>query len=187
MKRTLKEIQNESNVKALKRARELRGYSRKELAVRLNVTAKAIEKYENGRDFISKERLLKILNALGISYERFNKIRKGKNLNSREDRIKKVLINSDRRSYQKNITKECKVLRSMRRMKKISQDQASKMCGYSRPTIGHIENGRIELTKERIEHILNSYGYIFSDFKENMRGVLGRQWKTNQTIDLEIA
>ncbi|MEC7277661.1 MAG: helix-turn-helix transcriptional regulator [Bdellovibrionota bacterium] len=56
----------------------------------------------------------------------------------------------------------------MRRMKKISQDEASKLCGYSRATIGHIENGRIELSRSRIEHILRSYGYKYSEFEENM-------------------
>ncbi len=79
-----------------------------------------------------------------------------------------MLKNSDRRSYQKIVTKECKVLRSLRRIKKISQDQASAMCGYSRPTIGHIENGRIELSEERLRHIVKSYGYKYSDFEGSM-------------------
>jgi len=59
-------------------------------------------------------------------------------------------------------------LRSMRRMKKISQDEASRLCGYSRATIGHIENGRIELSRSRIEYILRCYGYEYSEFEGNM-------------------
>lgn len=167
MKRTAKEIQNKSNIKALKQARVSQALSRKELAQRLDVTPKAIEKYENGRDTLSEARLQKIINALEISPEQFFKVKKGKYLKTAKKREKKVHTNKDRRSYQKNITKECKVLRSMRRMKKISQDDASKLCGYSRATIGHIENGRIELTRSRIEHIIRSYGYAYSDFREN--------------------
>lgn len=168
MKRTAKEIQNESNIKALKRARVALALGRKELAQRLDVTPKAIEKYENGRDILSEARLQKILKALEITPEQFFKIKKGKNFRPAKKREKKVLTNKDRRSYQKNITKECKVLRSMRRMKKISQDEASNLCGYSRTTIGHIENGRIELSRSRIEHILRCYGYEYSEFRENM-------------------
>ncbi|MEC7277660.1 MAG: helix-turn-helix transcriptional regulator [Bdellovibrionota bacterium] len=69
MKRTAKEIQNESNIKALKRARVALALSRKELAQRLDVTPKAIEKYENGRDILSEARLQKILSALEITQE----------------------------------------------------------------------------------------------------------------------
>lgn len=168
MKRTAKEIQNESNIKALKRARVALALSRKELAQRLDVTPKAIEKYENGRDILSEARLLKILNALEIMPEQFFKIKKGKNFRPAKKREKKVLSYKDRRSYQKNITKEYKVLRSMRRMKKISQDEASKLCGYSRATIGHIENGRIELSRSRIEHIIKCYGYSYDLFCVNL-------------------
>lgn len=60
----------------------------------------------------------------------------------------------------------------MRRMKKISQDEASRLCGYSRATIGHIENGRIE-------HILGSYGSSYSEFKE----VLGKDKQRDEVID----
>ena len=56
----------------------------------------------------------------------------------------------------------------MRRLKKLSQDKASNFCGYPRATIGHIENGRIELSNERIKHIVESYGYKYSEFEENL-------------------
>jgi transcriptional regulator with XRE-family HTH domain len=54
-------------------------------------------------------------------------------------------------------------------MKKLPQDKASVFCKYSRPTIGHIEKGRIEIPMERIRHILASYGYHFSKFEELMK------------------
>ena len=43
------------------------------------------------------------------------------------------------------------------------------MCGYSRPAIGHIENGRIELDRERIAHIVNSYGVEMERFNEALK------------------
>lgn len=166
MKRTVKEIQNNANCKALRRTRELRKLSRKELASRLDISVSAVEKFERGVDILSEERINRILGAMEITAQQFQKVKRGKALNTRADRKKIVLNNSDRRSYQKIVTKECKVLRSMRRIKKISQDQASAMCGYSRATIGHIENGRIELNKERIRHIVKSYGHNYSDYEK---------------------
>ena len=53
-------------------------------------------------------------------------------------------------------------------MSNISQDRASRLCGYSRPSIGHIENGRIEIPIDRIKHIVNCYGYSFAKFEELM-------------------
>ena len=53
-------------------------------------------------------------------------------------------------------------------MKSISQDQASSLCGYSRPSIGHIENGRIEVDQDRIGHIVSSYGFELSEFRRLM-------------------
>lgn len=164
MNRTAKEIQNN----ALRRARELSKLSRKELASRLDVSVSAVEKFERGVDNLSEERINRILEAMEIRAQQFQKVKRGKTLNTRADRKKVVLGNSDRRSYRKEITKECKVLRSMRRIKGLSQDQASFLCGYARATIGHIENGRIEISKERAKHIVESYGYKHSDFEENL-------------------
>lgn len=83
--------------------------------------------------------------------------------------IEKIENGRLRRSYQRRITRECKVLKSMRRIKGYSQDYASLLCGYSRPTIGHIENGRIELDKARIEHILKCYGANILEFETNLK------------------
>ncbi|MBC7713972.1 MAG: helix-turn-helix domain-containing protein [Rhizobacter sp.] len=80
--------------------------------------------------------------------------------------IKKVLRNLDRRSYQKIVTKEVKALRALRSLKKNSQDEASKLCGYSRPTFGHIENGRITVNADRINHIIMSFGFKMQEFEK---------------------
>ena len=72
--------------------------------------------------------------------------------------------NNLRRSYKKLITKDCETLRVLRLLKGLTQDEASSICGYSRPTIGHIENGRIELSLERIKQIVKAYGFKMKDF-----------------------
>jgi predicted transcriptional regulator len=54
-------------------------------------------------------------------------------------------------------------------MKKLTQDQGSTICGYSRPSIGHIENGRITFELSRINHIVNSYGHEQSVFENLMK------------------
>ena len=119
-----KERVTKSHATALKKARILKSLSRKDLAKKLGVSYKAIEKIENGRDKLSEERLQNILKAIGITQEEFLKIKRGKKI-TKAEREKKVVTNSDRRSYRKLITKESQVLKSLRRLKDISQDQAS--------------------------------------------------------------
>lgn len=184
MRCTAKEIQNNANCKALRIARELKKLSRKELASRLAITVSAVEKFERGIDILSKERIERILEAMEITFTQFQKVKRGKTLNTRTVREKIVLKNSDRRSYRKEITKECQVLRSMRRVKGIPQDQASFLCGYARATIGHIENGRIELDRERILHIVEAYGYKYCDFTENMGKVELRDSILDQCFEI---
>ena len=54
-------------------------------------------------------------------------------------------------------------------MKNLTQDQASAVCGYSRPSIGHIENGRIEIDIERAHHIVSSYGLEMGEYYRLMK------------------
>lgn len=163
----------ESNAKALRKGRISKGLSRKELARKLNVTNKAIEKMENARDKLSEERLRKIIEAIGISDEEFLKLKRGREINQRP-RQKNVLNNSDRRSYKKIITKEVKALKALRVLGKFSQDKASYLCGYSRPSIGHIENGRIAVDQERIHHIVKCFGFRIEDFERYLNAVAMR-------------
>lgn len=173
--RTKKKCETKSKSSEYLALRELRldlGMTLVEACKNLTIGSKGLGAIENGRVTLDKNRIEEIVTSYGLSYLDFLKKKK---LIEKEGIIKKkrtyvrhVLSNSDRRSYQKIITKDCRVLRSMRRIKKISQDDASRMCGYSRPTIGHIENGRIELSRDRIRHIVESYGYKFSDFEANL-------------------
>ena len=54
-------------------------------------------------------------------------------------------------------------------MKNLTQDQASAVCGYSRPSIGHIENGRIKVDIERTQHIVSSYGLEMGEYYRLMK------------------
>lgn len=161
------ERMNLSNAKAIKRARELFKVTKVELARRLNVSVKTIDRLENGDAPLNEAKINEVLSALGISIEEFLKVKKGRSLNSKK-RLKVVTENFQRRSYKKVITKEVQILKTLRKMKGISQDQASSLCGYSRPSIGHIENGRIELDQDRITHIVSSYRLEMSEFQRFM-------------------
>jgi len=158
---------NLSNAKALRRSREVMKITRSEMAVRLKVSPQAIEKYESGRALIDDEKIQRYLSALDLTRTDFQKIKRGKGI-SRNRRKKSVISNEHRRSYQKHITKEVRVLKVLRQMKNLTQDQASAVCGYSRPSIGHIENGRIELSLDRIQHIVSNYGFEMCEFHRLM-------------------
>ncbi len=165
---TLKEKINLSHAKALKRAREMMKVTRSEMARRLNLSLEAIKKYEKGGAIIDERKIQNYLQALDLTNEDYQKVKKGKGI-SRHRKKKTVFNNQERRSYRRIITKEVRVLRILRQMKNLSQDQASSVCGYSRPSIGHIENGRITLDQNRIEHIVESYGHPMSEFDRLMR------------------
>ncbi len=157
-----------AELRAIRLARERLGITRHELAKSLRISYKALEKIENGRMSLSKDRRAEILRLLGIDEYRLKRIKKA-GIVIPEQKAKNVLQNSQRRSYRRVITKEVRVLKLLRMMKKIPQDRASALCQYSRPTIGHIENGRIEIPMERIRHIIASYGHEFSKFEELMK------------------
>jgi transcriptional regulator with XRE-family HTH domain len=173
---------NLSQAKALRHSRELLKVTRIELARRLNLSPKAIEKYESGRAIIDQGKLLNILTALELSHEEFEKIRRGKGCGLKKKK-KTVFTNQERRSYQRIITKEVRVLRILRQMKNLSQDQASSVCGYSRPSIGHIENGRITLDHNRIKHVVESYGHPMSEFDRLMREEIIRDEILNEAFE----
>ena len=175
---TLKEKMNLSNAKALRRAREMMKVTRLQMATKLSLSLEAIKKYESGRAIIDEEKINKWLLSLELTSEDFKKIKKGKGI-PRVRKVKNVINNSDRRSYQRIITKEVRVLKILRQIKNLTQDQASAICGYSRPSIGHIENGRITLNHERIHHIVESYGCSLNEFNNLMKEEIVR----NELID----
>lgn len=156
--------------KALRELRLSKNLSLEEASHPLGIKSKALGHIENGRVKLTKEKIDKIVSSLGFHYHDFlrakKKVKDDVKNRVRRKTIKRVLKNSDRRSYQKIITKEVRAIKALRVLKKISQDKASALCGYSRPTFGHIENGRIILDSDRIDHIVRSLGFNRDDFEK---------------------
>lgn len=164
--------------KALRELRLSKNLSLEEASHPLGIKSKALGHIENGRVKLTKEKIDKIVSSLGFHYHDFLRAKKKvkddvKNRVQRKT-IKRVLKNSDRRSYQKIITKEVRAIKALRVLKKISQDKASALCGYSRPTFGHIENGRIILDLDRIDHIIRSLGFKRDDFEKYFNAEITR-------------
>lgn len=151
-----------TDLKAIRLLREEKGITRDDLATALGVSYKAVEKFENGRLTLSHDKKEKLFNVLGLNEKELRRIKKHWVVISK--RKKTVFENCQRRSYQKVITKEVRILTHLRKRMKLTQDKASALCGYSRPTIGHIENGRMEIPTERICHILTCYGFSLEEF-----------------------
>lgn len=158
---------------ALRKLREIKGLNRKDAGVLLDVGYKTIEKLENGRTSLNKTRIEKTVLAYGLTYQDFLLCLEGKSEQVKErlghTKAKVLDDNKNRRSYKKVVTKEVRVLQVLRRLKNLTQYKASFACGYSKTAIGHIENGRIELPKARIRHIVNSYGFTMQDFEYHMK------------------
>lgn len=160
----------------LRKLREIKNYDRPQAAVLMGTTHKNIEKMENGRTLMTQKRVASYLAAYGISENEYALCLDGKiHLLAEKYAVKRPKIIEQktlRRSYQKIITKEVKILVGMRKLRGYSQPKASAICGYARPSIGHIENGRIELHGERIKHIVQSYGFTMRDFEKHKRSEL---------------
>ena len=157
----------------LRKLREIRGLSRKEAAVLLGLNFKSIEKFENGRSNLKQSRIEQALRAYGFTHEDFLLCREGKSEQIQKKFCHKKETSIDkkrgRRFRTKIITKEARVLKVLRSMKKLSQYKASAICGYHKGAIGHIETGRVGLPQARIAHIVAAYGFTMEDFERHMR------------------
>ncbi len=155
--------------RALKAARLLKGFTRKKAAQLLGWSPASFEQIENGRCNFSKERLLKIINIYGYSESEFDKIKHDPKLfladACQQGKKDHSLDRKPRRNHYKIITKEVRAIRILRKRKGISQYAAARLCDYVPGGFGHIEVGRIELKKERIEHIIRCLGYTWKDFE----------------------
>jgi transcriptional regulator with XRE-family HTH domain len=166
------------NASAVRAGRMSKGLSRKQLAERLGWKSVSIEQIENGRCNFSKERLHRVVDALGYSLEQFENIRNNPKFTlaiAIESGLRdRTVDRKPRRNHYKIVTKEVRVIRILRQKKGISQTQASRLCGLVPGGFGHIEVGRIELTPARIDHILSCLGYCFADFSRLMEADLLR-------------
>jgi len=75
-----------------------------------------------------------------------------------------------KRSQQKRLTHQSKILQFMRRSKRIPMREAGRRINFSASTISHIEQGRMDVSAERIQLLVESYGYTMPEFEEYMAG-----------------
>ncbi len=166
-------MENERKIDAftLRKLREIRDLSRKEVAVLLGIGHKSVEKFENGRTILNKSRIEQTVRAYGFTYEDFLLCREGKSkqIQQRFCHKRKKAIKRRDRFLKKVITKEARVLQMLRKLKNFSQYKASLVCGYHKGAIGYIENGRIQLPQSRIQYIVQSYGFTMKDFERHMK------------------
>lgn len=160
-------------VKALKAARILRGLTRQEAARLCGWSPKSFEQIENGRAYVSEERVTKILGAIGYNEADFRSLEANPDhalALARDSGFRtQTLKQKPRRNFYRRVTKESRVIRVLRKKAGISQYQASEKCGYANSIFGQIENGRIELPRDRIEFIVTSLGFALNDFESLMK------------------
>lgn len=75
-----------------------------------------------------------------------------------------------KRSQEKRITPQAKIIRFMRLSRGISQREAARLCDLSEPAIGHYENGRMDISPLRLGQFLVVYGYSKKDFDAYLSG-----------------
>lgn len=178
-----------SDAVAIKKMRLLRRMKRKEAALLFNYSRSSIEKVENGRGKLTPDRVRRFAEAYGFTMNQFLDLKLGKLPEGFQPTAapKKIRIIEHielRRSYKKLITDEVRALRMFRKRKGLSQYAASETCGWCSATIGHIEQGRIELTEERIKHILSAYGFTLKEFYESVRSGIKREEVEEECLKL---
>ena len=158
---------------ALRKMREILDLDRKSAAILVEKSSKQLEKIENGFVELTPLLINKFIKSYGFSVANFELLVSGKVeqvwQKLRPPKKKIIENNTHRRSYKKIITKEAKALKALRKLRGLSQYQASHLCKYHRTAIGHIENGRVELPQSRIQHIVKSYGFTMEDFDYHMK------------------
>ena len=74
------------------------------------------------------------------------------------------------RSQQRRITKEAMVLRYMRQSRNLSLNQAGQLVGISGSAISHIEQGRMDVSRARIQTLLQAYRFTKEEYLEFFDG-----------------
>ncbi len=74
------------------------------------------------------------------------------------------------RSSQKRITQEAIVLRHLRLARKLSLNKAGRLVGITGSAIAHIEGGRMEVSRARIDTMVKAFGYTREEYLEFFDG-----------------
>ena len=154
----------------LRRMRIFRKIHREDAAKIIERSPKLLERFENGRTNLSLEKKKQLVRRYRYTWEEYLRLLNNPDelpeMPARSVYKSKAMPRTEGRKYQKNITKEARVLKVLRQMKELTQPQAAAKCGWSRSCIDHLENGRVEISEEKISHILKSYGYSRMDFED---------------------
>jgi transcriptional regulator with XRE-family HTH domain len=156
----------------IKKMRLHRGLNRQEASRLFEFSDKLIERLENSRAPISPERLQLFIEKYQFSPCEFNDLVTGKlqvSHDANSIRKKNTKKRPDKRFTHRYINRECKVLKELRLRLQIDQYSASERCGFNKNKIGFIENGRISLSENLINLILNSYGYSMELFYQLLK------------------
>ena len=141
--------------KHFKQMRLLKGISPRKAAEFLEVSLSTLKRFEKRQALWPEERVNRLLRWYGYSKKDFRDIIDGKMVLPEIHPRAKYQVpkdpNTDSRKYKKEISKECRVLKTMRGLAKLTQPQAAERCGWHRSSIDHRENGRTNLTRKDIE------------------------------------
>lgn len=75
-----------------------------------------------------------------------------------------------KRSQQKRITQDARIIRHMRQRRSLSLNEAGKLVGISGSAIAHIEQGRMDLSKERLRSLVQAYSFSLQDYLDFIDG-----------------
>jgi transcriptional regulator with XRE-family HTH domain len=157
----------------LKKMRLLKRLNRQQAALLFGFSHNLIEKLENGRGRVTKERFRQFQEVYGYSDIEVEGLRSGKiDAPTDPNCIRKRITTEgrkDKRFNHRQITRECKVLKELRLRINLDQYSASKKCGFGKNTIGWVENGRITLTDKKIRAIVEAYGSTMELFNQLLK------------------
>lgn len=161
-----------SEVEVLKRMRKIKRLCQQKAGEKIGVSRRTMRRFEAGEQVFSKERRRKLLLAYGFTVLELNQFMLGdkdiQDLPAHSVRWKSNRDPKTYRKYAKEIQKSHRVLKILRHQAQLSQKKAGEKCGFKRSFFDHIENGRVELPREKIAHVVKSLGFTLHDFDSLM-------------------
>lgn len=75
-----------------------------------------------------------------------------------------------KRSQQKRISQEAIILRHMRYAQKVSLNEAGRRLKITGSAIAHMEQGRMDISRERLKSMVEAYGFTMDDYLDFTEG-----------------
>lgn len=153
---------------ALRAVRIAKRITREDAATYIDRGKQALERFENGRQLLSPHLQKKLLRRYKVTLDEFNQILAGTtpiarySASSIHYQTRKSTY--EYRKYQVDISKEAKVLKSMRRMKGLTKQQLAAITGFHRSSISHRESGRTNIKHDDIKRITSALGFTMEEF-----------------------